>query len=74
MAHIEYVDEPGYCADVRGARGTLSNILRIHGIEPEIGRAHLALFKAVMFGPSDVTRLEREAIAVAVSAANGCHY
>jgi alkylhydroperoxidase family enzyme len=74
MAFIEYVDEPEYCSEVGGARGTVSNILRIHGIEPDIGRAHLALYKTIMFGSSKVSRLEREAIGVAVSAVNGCHY
>lgn len=74
MAYIDYVDESGYASEVKGARGALSNILRIHGIEPEIGRGHLALYRTIMFGASTVTRLEREAIAVAVSAANGCHY
>jgi AhpD family alkylhydroperoxidase len=32
------------------------------------------LYRTVMFGPSELTRVEREAIAVKVSAVNGCHY
>jgi alkylhydroperoxidase family enzyme len=59
---------------VKSGSGTVANILRVHGIEPDVGRAHLALYKTIMFGVSKVTRLEREAIAVAVSAANKCHY
>jgi alkylhydroperoxidase family enzyme len=36
--------------------------------------AHVALYRLIMFGQSGLSRTEREAIAVAVSAANGCHY
>lgn len=74
MAYIRYVDAPDYHTEVAGSRGSVANILKIHGIEPGIGLAHLALYKTILFGPSQVTRLEREAIAVGVSAANGCHY
>jgi alkylhydroperoxidase family enzyme len=37
-------------------------------------RGHLQLYRAVMFGASGLSRTEREAIAVAVSAVNDCHY
>lgn len=74
MAHIPYVPAPEYETEVAGKRGRVANILKVHCIEPDVGRAHLALYMAIQFGPSTVTRLEREAIAVAVSAANGCHY
>jgi alkylhydroperoxidase family enzyme len=74
VAYIRYVEAPDYDAEFAGSRGILPNILRIHGIEPGIGRAHQALYRAILFGPSPVTRLEREAIAVTVSAANSCHY
>jgi alkylhydroperoxidase family enzyme len=74
MAYIDYVDDSRYEAEVKSGSGTVANILRVHGIEPDVGRAHLALYKTIMFGVSKVTGLEREAIAVAVSAANKCHY
>ena len=74
MAYIDYVDDLRFEAEVKSARGSVANILRIHGIEPDVGRAHLALYKTIMFGVSKVTRLEREAIAVAVSAVNKCRY
>jgi len=41
---------------------------------PAAMTAHLDLCRRVMFGPSELSRREREAIAVAVSAANACHY
>jgi hypothetical protein len=55
------------------ARG-LDNVLASHALNPEAQRAHLTLYRRVMFGDSPLSRAEREAIAVAVSAANDCHY
>lgn len=58
-----------------GAEGdALPHILASHSLNPEALRGHLALYRAVMFGASPLSRAEREAIAVAVSAANDCHY
>jgi len=37
-------------------------------------RAHIALYRTIMFGESPLSRAEREAMAVAVSVTNGCHY
>jgi alkylhydroperoxidase family enzyme len=54
--------------------GGLDNVLASHTLNPEALRAHLALYRTVMFGDSPLGRAEREAIAVAVSAANDCHY
>jgi alkylhydroperoxidase family enzyme len=34
----------------------------------------MALYKAIMFGPSKLSRVERELLAVVVSRANSCHY
>lgn len=52
----------------------LDNVLASHSIHPEALRAHLGLYRTIMFGPSPLSRSEREAIAVVVSAANDCHY
>lgn len=52
----------------------LDHVLRSHSANREVLRAHLALYRTVMFGESSVSRTEREAVAVAVSAANDCHY
>ena len=51
-----------------------ANILDSHSLNAEALRAHLGLYRTIMFGESRLSRMEREAIAVAVSAANGCHY
>ena len=54
--------------------GRLPHILASHSLNPEALKGHLALYRAVMFGESPLSRLDREAMAVAVSAANDCHY
>ncbi|HJS59046.1 MAG TPA: carboxymuconolactone decarboxylase family protein [Vicinamibacteria bacterium] len=59
---------------VSAARGRLANILKVHSVSPEAMTAHLDLYRHAMFGPSELSRVEREAIAVAVSTANACHY
>lgn len=59
---------------VKGSRGKVSNILGVHSLHPAAMAAHLDLYTAIMFGPSGVSREEREAIATAVSGANRCPY
>jgi alkylhydroperoxidase family enzyme len=34
----------------------------------------MRLYKAIMFGPSELDRVERELLAVVVSTANSCDY
>ncbi|PIV81614.1 peroxidase [bacterium CG17_big_fil_post_rev_8_21_14_2_50_64_8] len=50
------------------------NILSCHSLNPAVLRAHIALYRAIMFGDSPLSRVEREAVAACVSAANDCHY
>jgi len=52
----------------------LSHILGIQTLHPEALEAHYELYRTLMFGPSPLSRSDREAIAVVVSAANGCFY
>ncbi len=52
----------------------MDHILASHSLNHDALRAHLALYRVVMFGQSGLSRAEREAMAVAVSAANDCHY
>jgi alkylhydroperoxidase family enzyme len=54
--------------------GELANILASHSLNAEALAAHVRLYRTIMFGDSPLTRTEREAIAVAVSAVNDCHY
>jgi alkylhydroperoxidase family enzyme len=52
----------------------MANILASHSLNEDALNAHLGLYRTIMFGESPLSRTEREAIAVAVSAANDCHY
>jgi uncharacterized peroxidase-related enzyme len=56
------------------SRGKVANILKVHSLNPGSMRTHLEMYMQLMFGRSRVSRGEREAIAVAVSAANDCTY
>ena len=50
------------------------NIIRIHGINSPTIRPHHDLYRQLMYGRGSLTRIQREMIAVVVSAANECHY
>jgi alkylhydroperoxidase family enzyme len=50
------------------------NILRIQGVHARLMRLHYDLYRELMHGPGPLSRVQREMIAVRVSAANGCHY
>lgn len=54
--------------------GKVYNIIKIQGLRPESVRSSVGLYSDVMFGESDLTRAEREMLAVVVSTTNGCHY
>jgi len=54
--------------------GAVDNILTIHSLAPPSLRAHYELYKVVMFGPSELSRAQREMVAVVVSVSNHCHY
>lgn len=59
----------------RVSRGRpLDHILEIHTLHPQSLLDHYALYRTSMFGSSPLSRVEREAIAVVVSAANDCFY
>lgn len=55
-------------------RGKLSNVLKVHSQNPAAMKDHLDLYGTLLFGASPLSRAEREALAVVVSAANGCPY
>ena len=62
-----------YDANVK-ARGWVSNIMKSFSLRPDVLRAFQNLFATLMFGPSELTRAQREMIATTVSVANRCHY
>jgi alkylhydroperoxidase family enzyme len=60
--------------DITDDARRLPHVLASHSLDEAALRAHLGLYRTIMFGESGLSRAEREAIAVCVSAANECHY
>lgn len=54
--------------------GALANILKIHSLAPGTLSTHMAFYEAVMHAPGDLSRTQREMIAVVVSSLNRCDY
>ncbi len=58
------------------ATGRTQAVVRVQGHHPGVATAHRNLSKRLMYEPrgEGLSRQEREAVAVYVSALNGCHY
>lgn len=56
------------------AWGGVDNIMKIHSLNVKSMQTHFDLYAHLMRGKSDLTRAQREMIAVVVSAVNRCHY
>lgn len=54
--------------------GGVDNVLKIHSLNPPSLAAHFELYRTLMYGSSPLSRVQREMIAVVVSAANRCYY
>lgn len=54
--------------------GFLPNVLRAYSFDEAKLRAFIAMYNDLMLADSPLTKLEREMIAVVVSAANRCYY
>jgi len=81
MAYISYIDEPAASENLkalysryRDPKGHVDNILKIHGANPPSLEAHAKLYMTLMRGKSDLSKIQREMIAVVVSSINECHY
>lgn len=57
-----------------GARDRADHVIRVHSLHPAGMEGHVDLYRSVMFGRSPLSRRQREAVAVVVSAANDCFY
>lgn len=55
-------------------RGKLAEVHMIQSLRPESIVKHMELYLEIMFSKSELSRAEREMIAVVVSAANQCDY
>lgn len=78
IEEIEVDDAEGKLAEIYAQlieqRGKVANILKVHSQNPAAMGNHLDLYMTIMFGRSGLSRAEREAIAVVVSANNDCAY
>ena len=81
MAWIRVISPPEasgelaeYYGKMREQDGSVDNILTIHSLNPASLRAHFDLYKVSMYGPSELSRAQREMIAVVVSTVNRCQY
>jgi alkylhydroperoxidase family enzyme len=54
--------------------GRIWNIVSIQSQLPEVMRDSMRLYGSIMFGPSPLSRAQREMIAVVTSSSNECHY
>lgn len=54
--------------------GRIWNIVSIQSQLPEVMRDSMRLYSSIMYGPSPLSRAQREMIAVATSQTNDCHY
>ena len=81
MAYVRVIDEDEAEGDLqreydkaRRRTGRVYNVLKVQGLNPAALREAVRLYIAVMHGAGELTRPEREMLAVVVSAANECHY
>ena len=54
--------------------GRVDNIMQIHSLNPDALAAHNAVYRSAMTGTGTLRKVERELIALVVSAHNDCHY
>ncbi len=81
MAHIPYVpyeEAQSPLAELYrrygGPEMKVANIIRIHSLDPPSMEHHVQLYSHLMRGPSPLSRIQREMIAITVSAVNECFY
>ena len=63
-----------YFDKCREKLGLVPNVLRAYAFDEKKLRAFTDFYNDLMLADSELTKLEREMIAVVVSAANSCHY
>ncbi|MEM6667322.1 MAG: peroxidase-related enzyme [Pseudomonadota bacterium] len=67
-------DIAAYFAKCVEKLGMVPNVLRAYAFDQDKLRAFMAMYNDLMLGPSGLSKLEREMIAVVVSCANRCFY
>ena len=81
MAWIKVIDEQNSVGKLQEMYakmvepwGGVDNILKIHSLNPDSLQTHFELYKVVMRGSRDLSKIRREMIAVVVSTINHCYY
>lgn len=54
--------------------GKVFQIVRAMSPSPHVLEASMSVYRAIMFRPSELSRAEREFLAVVTSRSNHCHY
>lgn len=62
-----------YEAAVKRA-GRVFQILRVMSLNPPVLRDSMTMYQTIMMGNSEISRAQREMLAVVVSFENECHY
>jgi uncharacterized peroxidase-related enzyme len=60
--------------EISDKRGKLSNIMKVQSLNPDAMKKHMEIYLTLMFGSSNLSREDRELIAVVVSSLNNCDY
>ena len=81
MPWIDYINEDDAKGElkeiyknIKKKRGKLSNVMKIHSLNPDAMKKHMDLYLSIMFENSDLSREVRELIAVVVNSTNKCNY
>lgn len=60
--------------DIIAARGKIAEVHKIQSLRPESIVSHMDMYLEIMYSKSELSRAEREMMAVIVSVSNGCEY
>ena len=81
MAHLDLIDPDDATGELKaeydaaiGRAGRIYNIVSSMSLRPGVLARSMEMYKAIMFGPSGLTRAERELLATVTSQINECHY
>ena len=81
MAHLRLIEPEEATGPLReeydaavGRAGKVFNIVKAMSPNPDVLHRSMELYKGIMFGPSKLSRQERELLATVVSRENDCHY
>ena len=81
MAHLRLIEADEATGELRrqydaavARAGKVFNIVKAMSLRPTVLERSMDLYREIMFGPSALSRTDRELLATVVSCANDCHY